>query len=668
MKLLSEEFLSKYRGVTPANAGVLFYPVYLRTYSRWLEDHKRRERWDETVERVVEYSLSLYQGPASVEELQAEAENLYDHIFNLKLLPAGRTLWVGGTKAAEKFGESQFNCSFRVIDSLESFTDLFHLLLCGCGVGFRVLGEDVKRLPGFKESSLELEPYKYNRTYEEQDVTKTDLRSGLFRIEVGDSREGWVKALEAFLIAHTRGETIIMNFDKVRPAGVRISGFGGRAPGPLGLMEMFANIHEVISASGGRLDPIDCIDICNFIGKNIIVGGTRRSSQVALGAVDDEMFINAKKDLYKNGKNMQRTMSNNSVTFVNPPSREQFHPIFEGIKNNGEPGFFNLRAARARRPFMEGSNPCMEILMDNRGFCNLTTMNWMAFVDRGYFNIHGALEAIRLQTRVCLRMTNVNVSLPEWDKVQKRDRLLGISMTGIMDALDALGLEHDSPSVKSILENLRQEAKEEASMYAFEMRVPTPLLVTTIKPEGTLSQLPTVSSGLHRAYASYFIRRVRVSSMDPVCKALQSLGVPNEPDVNKKERVVFSFPVKTAARVSANDEPASRQFDRYLTMMKYYVDHNASCTLTVGEEEWDSIEQQVFDNFDSVVAVSFLPKYTNAYPQMPYEEITKEVYEEMMKTFPDLTHLPELVNMYERDEFEEDELEAECAGGACPIK
>lgn len=679
MKLLSEEFLSKYRGVTPANAGVLFYPVYLRTYSRWLEDHKRRERWDETVERVVEYSLSLYQGPASVVELQAEAENLYDHIFNLKLLPAGRTLWVGGTKAAEKFGEGNFNCSFTVIDSIESFADLFHLLLCGCGVGFRVLKEDVSSLPYFRKVTLINQEYKPVPAIER--IEETELHDWCFNepehmIEVGDSREGWVEALKIYMNIcadkefHDDGlETVvIINYDNIRPKGERIKSFGGIAPGPEGLMEMFRSITEIIAHSSGNLTPVECMDICNLIGKNVIVGGTRRSSQVALGSPTDKQFLDAKKDLWKNKTHLHRAMSNNSIVFESFPEQHQIKDVFAGIRNNGEPGFFNLRAARRRRPTMEGSNPCMEVLMDNRGFCNLCTINLMSFVDRGYFNIHGALQAISLATRVGSRMTNIDISLPKWDKVQKRDRLLGVSMTGIMDAFDALGWEHDSEEAREVLTLLRKEANDEASRYAHEMRIPRPLLVTTLKPEGTLSQLPTVSSGLHRSYAPYFIRRVRVSDMDPVCKALINIGVPYEPDASKKERMVFSFPLRTSTKISANEEPAHRQFNRYLTMMEHYVDHNASCTLTIGEDEWEEMEKLVYENFDSVVACAFLPKYTDAYPQMPYEEITKEVYEEMMKTFPDLTHLPELVNMYERDEFEEDELEAECAGGACPIK
>lgn len=993
MPLLSEEFLSPYRGKTPTLAGVLFYPVYLRTYSRWLEDQQRRERWDETVQRVTEYSMSLYQGPASQESLKVEAEQLYDTIFNLRVLPAGRSLWVGGTKSSQKFGESQFNCfsgdtefltpqgykkfntfqdgehvkvlgrfggwkdatvrsfgtqklfkltlrrgtsktrkeifvtsnhrwlvrpyeerydtenkltselvsgdlipitlrkksniqvcsiglqhgmvfgdgtyskdrnycsialqhdsqqfssifstgskeetgsrggvvtglytritnlpsfwktipdissnseyllgflmgwfgadgsiskngsaylssavlsnlewaksafallgietgdirvtrekspydgtdkplyelciykqslteefflkdthklafskahtqiknwtvvsvedtdrvetvwcvqepedecfvlsggvltrncSFRIINDLAAFTDLFHLLLCGCGVGFRVLKDDIATLPDFNtEFDLIIDSYTPHAYGHRNDTTTLVRESDFTYIVVGDSREAWVSALRGFLYAVAKSgnnpPAIHMNFNNVRPMGERIKTFGGLAPGPEGIMEMFRNLAKVIKASGGRLSAVDCMDICNYIGKNVIVGGTRRSSQVTLGDPNDQEFLDAKKDLWSKKENLQRTMSNNSVVFKSKPTREQIANIFTGIKNNGEPGFFNLGAAKKRRPNAEGSNPCMEISMDSKGFCNLTTVNLMAFVDRGFFNIHGALQAVTTAVRIGTRMTNVTVSLPDWDAVQKRDRLLGVSITGVMDAFDALGIEFDSQDAKGILSALREVANKEARDYAFEMRIPAPLLVTTIKPEGTLSQLPTVSSGLHRAYAPHYIRRIRVSSMDPVCKALQKLGVPNEPDKGKAERIVFSFPIKTEAKTSAANEPAKRQFERYLTMMDSYVDHNASCTLTIGEDEWEEMEQEVYDNFDKVIACAFLPKYTDAFPQMPYEEITESQYKELMSTFPSLDTLPALVNSFEIGEFE-DELEDECRGGACPIR
>lgn len=668
LSYLSAEFLAKYNGLRPRHAGLLFDVVYLRTYSRWLEDKKRRETWNETVERVVNYNMDLYDGPIAKEDRVEEAERLYDSIFHLEVLPAGRTLWVGGTGSAIKHGESQFNCSGVVIDELEAFTDLFQLLLCGCGVGFRVLKEDVDKLP-----TMGIDIQVKNRPYEPavKGLEHTFHRrlDNHWEIYVGDSREGWVTALRLFLEAcQETGSRIEIEYNAVRPAGRRIKSFGGLAPGPSGLMDMFLNLAKIINNANGKLSPLDCVDICNFIGKNVIVGGTRRSSQISLGSPDDIAFMEAKKNLWVDKTNLQRTMSNNSVAFTLKPSKEQIHSIFDGIRHNGEPGFFNLAAARKRHLRAAVVNPCGEAILANRSYCNLSTLNLRAFAVDGKFLLSQATEAIKLATRIGCRATNVTVSLPKWDFVQKRDRLLGVSMTGIMDAFDALGWEHDSPEAISILSRLRQEANQEADRYAYEMRIPRPLLVTILKPEGTLSQLPTVSSGLHRSYAPYFIRRIRVSSMDPTCRALQTLGVPNEPDQGKAERIVFSFPIASGAKCSAADEPALRQFDRYLTMMEHYVDHNASCTLTVGEEEWEDIEKAVYDNFDKVVAVSFLGKDCTAYPQMPYEAITKEQYDEMAKSFPDLSTLAELINKYENEEYEGELLEDACAQGVCPLR
>lgn len=666
---LSPAFVSQYRGIRPRNAGVLFDVVYLRTYSRWVESKKRRETWDETVARVVEYSLSLYQGSASRGQLVAEAELMFDKIFHLEVMPSGRTLWVGGTESAKKFGESQYNCSFCCIDSLDAFGDLFQLLLCGCGAGFRVLPEDIAKLPDFNPGVQVFHKEYMFLGENKEDETTVDYDIPYFTITIGDSREAWVGALREFLDLATCRDPlkVILNYDNIRPEGSRIKSFGGKAPGHTGLQEMFTNVAKVIQNCSGRLTAVDAMDICNYIGKNVIVGGTRRSSQIALGCPNDEEFVSAKKELWTTKQNLQRTMSNNSVVFNSHPSLEQVKEIFKGIKNNGEPGFFNIKAANARRPGVYGLNPCAEILLNSKGFCNLSTVNLMAFVNNGVFDLPKACEAFRLATRIGLRVTNVTVSLPEWDKVQKSDRLLGVSLTGLMDMFDAIGVEFDSYAGRNILADLRSAANDEADKYAFEMRVPRPLLVTCIKPEGTLSQLPTVSSGLHRAYAPYYIRRIRVSSMDAVAQALIKLGVPNEPDKGKAERLVFSFPIKTQATISAADEPASRQLDRYLTTMEHYTDHNSSCTITVGEDEWEGMEKMVHDNFSSIIAAAFLPKYTDAYPQMPYEAITREQYDEIQATFPSLETLAELVNEFEQEETE-DELEADCSSGFCPVR
>lgn len=1001
--LLSPDFLSAYEGRIPDNAGVLFYPVYLRTYCRWLDDKGRRETWAETCKRVTEYSMDLYSGFASEDDLRAEAEFMFDSLFNLRVLPAGRTLWVGGTEAARKFPESQFNCftadtelitksgikrfdsfsdgdavevitrqggwkkatiknfgkakvhrvvlglntsrreiyvtanhrwlirngegdyhyteketmslkagdlipvvrtgakradgvkpcsiaiqhglvygdgtyvkdrnyclidlvdesqqfvsrfttghrqeegsrggvitgrhtrinslpanwkqlpelsmnkeyllgflmgwfaadgsarasnadlfssdinalewarsafallgyyvspvriarenspfddtpaplykisipvgempegfllkdshsfpageprknwkvisvtetdriedvwcvqepetqtfaladgiltrncSFTVIDSLEAFGDVFHMLLCGSGVGFRVLKSDVAQLPRLRHG-ISIRHLEYHPVVPASRLQCTDLSmminpqnlKQVARITVGDSKEAWVQSLRYYwwCLQQDGVDEIEFDYDNVRPQGERIRTFGGRAAGPQGLWEMYKDLEKIINRCEGTVGPVDAVDICNVIALNVVVGGNRRSSQIALGSADDTHFIEMKKGLWTDPEKKDlrwRVMSNNSVTFTSKPSRQQLEDIFEGILQNGEPGFFNLEAARKRRPWAEGLNPCAEILLDNRGVCNLSTLVLISFIDRENkcFDNDKLEKAVRLATRIGLRQTNVELSLPKWSAIQKRDRLTGVSMTGIMDAFDAVGWEFDSPQAQLLLGFLNACANDEARRYAFEMRVPTPLLVTAIKPEGTISQLPTCSSGLHRSYAPYYIRRIRVSSIDPVCKALKYIGVPNEPCKSKSDRTVFSFPIKTGALSAAADEPAVRQLKRYYTMQRNYTDHNSSCTLYVSREEAPAMIEEIEQNWDDTVAIALLPKFVgDAYPQMPYEEISEEVFNVMSAMMPDMSQLPEVVNKFELGELIEDEIEQDplCAGGVCPVR
>ena len=687
---LSQEFLSKYEGLQPRNKGILFEVLHLRSYARYLPELKRRETWLETVERVTNYSVGLYQGPANQEGLIKEAELMFDKVFHLEVLPAGRTLWIGGTDAAKKQNERNFNCSGLVISKIDDFCDIFHLLLCGCGVGYRILKDDVSALPlmstNFDILHKEYKP-KHPSIREEDTIIDCGFEStsDWVKIEIGDSIEGWVKALRTFLhrLATNTGKYTVffLDYNSIRPEGERIRTSGGIAPGPKGLEKMFTNIAKLIKDTGGCFTPVAAMDLANMISFNVIVGGTRRSAQIALGDPEDREFIEAKRNLYKqidgnwikDESREHRVMSNNSVVFTSKPSLEKIKEIFSNIKDNGEPGFFNLEAALSKRPKAGTANPCMEILLANYGVCNLSTVVLPSHIENGKLNVEKLHESVRLATRIGLRQTNVTLSLPHWDEVQKRDRLTGVSFTGFMDLVDRLEWDHDSNQTKTMLEGMGFVANDEADRYSFEMRVPRPLLVTAIKPEGSLSLLPTVSPGLHRSYAPHYIRRVRVSALDPVCKALKELGVPNEPDKTKKDsgRVVFSFPIKSGAKTKANDESALSQFNRYLNMQRYYTDHNSSCTLTVGDDEWESIAQSVYINWKDVVACAFLPKEEGTYPQMPLESITEEAYNKLMMSFPDLSKLPDIVNKYEKGlEFELEALgSSDCsANGSCPTR
>lgn len=716
---LSNDFIQSYENKeVPFGGNGLGHFVYLRTYSRWLHDKNRRETWIETVRRVVEYSMNLYQGSASKEQLIKEAQDMFDAMFHLRVFTAGRTLWIGGTEAEKKFGTANFNCAFVVMDKIDAFTDLFHLLMVGSGVGFRILPADVDKLPVFNPTIVVAhKPYNGKAinerredsvVFEEKEDTLNALTS--VHIVIGDSKQGWVQALEYYLQAMQRSdvESIIFNYDSVRPAGEILKTFGGRASGHTALKRMFRNIHKIITrtkvfidSKRGKLTTLDVLDINNHIGYNVVVGGVRRTSEIALFDINDTDVLNAKLGLWepgsKNYGNDQRGMSNNSVFFEEKPSRDVLLNIFDRIEHNGEPGFVNAVAARKRRPNFQGLNPCAEILLDDRGVCNLTEVNIAAFVsDDGLIDHSGLYNAIRLATRIGLRQTNVTLDLSEWDVIQKRDRLTGVSLDGVMDFLDKqiefdTDFKHDGP-LHAFFENLAIIANDEARMYAKEMRVPEPLLVTTIKPSGTISKLPNISSGIHRGRAPYYIRRVRITASDPLAKVMFDLGYPIYPENNSNGPTVqefdlmgaidkwnalqhantwvIEFPNKAPTKIGIDEESAIDQFKRYLLFQDTWTDHNTSVTINFSPDEVDDLVDIILNNWDSYVAVSFLPKNTTVYPLLPEESIDQKEYDRRTGLLePNISQaMLELLYRYEDSNLSTELIDPSCATGACPVR
>jgi ribonucleoside-triphosphate reductase (thioredoxin) len=699
---LTDEYINRYDDVSvPFGGNGLGHFVYLRTYSRWIPEKNRREEWKETCQRVVEYSMSLYQGPATQKELQQEAEYMFDQLYHLRVFPAGRTLWIGGSEAANKFGSANFNCAFVVMDKISAFTDLFHLLMVGAGVGFRILFDDVAKLPHFNSSIVVAhKPYNGKRKEERREDTvifeESDNDKASVHIVVGDSKQGWVQALEFYLSAMLRTdvESIIFNYDSVRPAGEILKTFGGRASGHQALKRMFRNIHKIIkNAATGTLLPLHVLDIANHIGYNVVVGGVRRTSQIALFDRHDTDVLNAKVGLWEQGSanygNDQRGMSNNSVFFTEKPTKETLLDIFQRIQNNGEPGFVNAQAASKRRPNFKGLNPCAEILLDDRGVCNLTEINLMAFVKDGEIDYTHLIEAVRLAVRVGLRQTNVTFDLPVWDDVQKRDRLTGVSLDGVMDFFDAVHLVTYEDRLAFLL-TLQFEAQEEARAYAKHMRVPEPLLVTTIKPSGTISKLPGISSGIHRARAPYYIRRVRITSSDPLARVMLDAEYPIYPENNsngpsvdeftamsayEKWEVlqqsatwVIEFPQKSPTRIGIDDESALDQFQRYLLFQEGWTEHNTSITVNFAPEEIEPLVDMILDHWDSYVAISFLPKYISAYPLLPEEPITEDEYMKRAANVRSSEYITKLLREYEQSDASTELLDASCETGVCPVR
>ncbi len=680
---LSEDFISTYKH-SMAPMGELGSFVFYRTYSRFLNSEGRREYWYETVKRAVEYNTSI--APTTKEE----AEALYDNVFNLRQFLSGRTFWIGNTEVSKNYPLANFNCAFEVIDSFKSFKDLFYLLMLGCGVGVRVLDEDVASMPKVRTNyTIIHQDYTSKPKLERLENTSLNFfADDSCEIIVGDSKEGWIESLSFYFELITehnyRGiKNIFIDYSNVREKGERLRKFGGTASGHESLKNMFRKIDKVIkkralsiSQKKVRLSSIDCMDIANIIGENVVVGGVRRTAEMVIIDQNDKEAINAKSELYTfennkwqiNQEIAHRQMSNNSIYFTSKPSRKELHLQLERMRYSGEPGFINHEAASQRRPNMKGVNPCGEILLDSKGVCNLTTINVMAFVKDGILQKDELLKAQKLSARAGYRMTMLELELPEWDKTQKRDRLLGCSLTGWQDMVNLTGITREEEA--HLLRELRKAAKDAADEYAKELGQNVPILVTTVKPEGTLSQLPTVSSGVHYSHSPYFVRRVRISSSDPLLKVCEELGYPVFPEVGQDMETaatkVVEFPVKAPEGRTKYDITALEQLENYIMFMENYVDHNCSITVHVREDEWEAVEEFVWNNWDKIVAVSFIPLNDAFYELMPYEAITEEEYRKRkleMKPF-----IPSLISKYETQE-EEYELENDgCENGICPVR
>lgn len=683
-RIITDEFISKYKHRTsPMNQLGSF--VYYRTYSRWVPEEKRREHWWETVRRAVEYNCGLV--PTSKEE----AEKLYNNIYEMKQFLSGRTMWVGSTDVSKYYPMSNYNCSFQVIDNFTAFRDIFYLLMVGSGVGIRILQSDIERLPKVR-TDVEVihEFYTPVPVHQRQENTSLEfVHNDTAKIVIGDSKEGWVQSLDFYLKILYSNEyrkinTVILNYDHVRPKGEKLKTFGGTASGHASLKNMFLKIDKVIKKAKmlgtnqrAKLNPIDCLDIANIIGENVVVGGVRRTAEIILLDQNDKESIQAKSSLYKKVDDnwvidteiAHRQMSNNSIYYREKPSREQLHWHIQQMRYSGEPGWVNEKAGEKRRPNFKGVNPCAEILLDSKGLCNLTTVNVMAFVNNnGILDREALLEAQRLSTRAGYRMTCTELEIPEWDEVQQRDKLLGCSITGWQDMVNAVKMSKEDQ--ETLLRELRKVAKDAASEYARELGQREPLLVTTVKPEGTLSLLPVVSSGVHFSHAPYFIRRVRISSDDPLTKVCEELGYPVLPEVGQdKENCVtkvVEFPVKVPEGKTKNDVSAIEQLEIYKMFMENYTDHNCSITVHVRENEWDEVEEWVWNHWDDIVALTFLSFDDNFYELLPFEDMDKKEYERRvieMKPF-----IPSLISKYEKEEIEYDIGNETCEAGVCPVR
>lgn len=682
MSLLREEFLKSYPDF-PSHMENLAKLVYYRTYSRWLPEEGRRETWKETCARAVEYNCSL--APTSA----YEAQRLFDNMFNLKQFISGRSLWIGGSEASKKTKLANFNCSFVVIDSIKSLCDLFYLLMVGTGVGVRILPSDVKELPYFRQNVILHHQYNKHSTKQKgRENTYVETDGDMRIIHIGDSKEGWVDALKAYLLCLVEPDApshIMLDYTEIRVKGATLSNFGGTASGYESIMDMFTKIHRVIQEGlfsskpvNGKLRPIHCLDICNLIGQNVVVGGVRRTAEIAIIDPHDEECVHAKDNIQPGMEH--RYMSNNSIFQEERPSREKIHELFNSIRTSGEPGIINVAEAKRRRADFAGVNPCCEIILPPNAVCNLTTVNMVAFADKqGNVDWDSLEEAFVLSARAGYRMTCVDLELEGWNVAHHRDRLTGCSMTGWQDFIAKMSNDTfvRAGGKAGILKWLRNVIHEAGEDIASELKTPVPLLMTALKPEGSLSLVANgVSPGVHWQHSPYFIRRIRVNAHDPLALTVKELGWQIHPEVGQDMEtattLVIDFPVHSPSEVTKADIPAVEQLKEYILFQKFYTDMNTSNTITVKPDEWEEVEDFVYNHWDDMLGVTFLELNSTYYPLMPYEECTKEEYEELkskMKPFdPDLLNAMELSSRNMGKEFEILDDRAECSQGVCPIR
>ena len=635
--------------------------IALSRYARWKEDEQRRETWVETVERYFDYMeehLAHSCNYTLSDELRAELE---EAVLNQDIMPSMRALMTAGP-ALDRCHVGAYNCSYVPVDSPRAFDETMYILMCGTGVGFSVEREVVDKLPIVNE-----------------DMHKTDTV-----IKVGDSRPGWAKSLRELISLLYAGQIPKWDVSEVRPAGARLKTFGGRASGPAPLEELFDFIIKKFKgAAGRRLYPIECHDIMCKIGEVVVVGGVRRSALISLSNLNDDQMAHAKSGVWWDEPDKgikregQRGLANNSVAYKVKPEMGTFMREWLSLyeSHSGERGIFNRQAAKVqaakngRRDAEQefGCNPCSEIILRPYQFCNLSEV-----VARSSDTQQTLREKVRLATILGTfqsTLTDFKYLRSIWKKNTEEERLLGVSLTGIMDNDLLSGTSaHLGNNICQTLETLRDTAVETNAAMAEQLGIAQSTAITCVKPSGTVSQLVDSASGIHARHNPHYIRTVRGDNKDPITQFLISEGIPNEPDVGKPHSTtVFSFPMAAPrGAVTRTIMSAIEQLELWLTYQRYWCEHKPSVTVSVKENEWMEVGDWVYKHFDEVSGISFLPFDDHVYKQAPYQDCTEDEYDAMV------AEMPRSVNWSKLQEFEKEDntsggRELACTADACEV-
>jgi len=627
------------------------YQTYIAKsrYSRYLDDKGRREHWPETVNRYFDFMeghLRKKHNYLLPTELRKE---LQDAVTNLEVVPSMRAIMTAGD-ALDRQNVAGYNCSYLPVDDPKAFDEAMYILLCGTGVGFSVEEKYVNRLPEVPD-----------HLFDSNTV-----------VVVKDSKEGWAKALRQIIALLYAGEVPKWDVSAVRPAGARLKTFGGRASGPEPLVELFRyTVAKFKTAAGRKLNSLECHDILCKIGEVVVVGGVRRSAMISLSDLSDDRMAHAKAGNWWEG-NAQRALANNSAVYTTKPSVGQFMREWSAIyeSHSGERGIFNRYASQAqaarngrRDPNQEwGTNPCSEIILRPYQFCNLSSV-----IVRPSDTFSDLERKVRLATILGTwqsTLTNFPYLRKIWQNNTEEERLLGVSMTGILD--NSLLNNPDDPRLPDLLEKLKTHAVHTNAVMADAIGINRSVAITAIKPEGTVSQLTGTASGIHPQHAKYYIRRVRSDNKDPLTDFLKSQGFPSEPDFYKSDSTtVFSFSVAVAdGAVLREDLDAIKHLRLWLLYQEHYCEHKPSVTISVKEQEWPKVGAWVWDNFDKITGVSFLPMDGGTYRQAPYEEIDSAEYERLKAAMPAGIDWDAFI---ERTDNVEGAQTLACTAGACEL-
>ena len=627
--------------------------IAISRYARWIEKENRRETWVETVDRYIDYMAKRYKELTKKKLDEKERARWFQAIFDLKVMPSMRALMTAGP-ALDKDNVAGFNCSYVAIDNVRTFDEIMYILMCGTGVGFSVERQYVDKLPDIAEQFHKTETV----------------------IKVRDSKIGWAKSYRELIAMLYAGQIPQFDMSLVRPAGAKLKTFGGRASGPDPLRDLFKFSIEIFQkAKGRKLNSIECHDIVCKIADVVVCGGVRRSALISLSNLSDIRMRDAKTGQWWDN-NPQRSYANNSVAYTEKPDIGTFMKEWVSLydSKSGERGIFNrvasqkmaTRSGRRDGEYDFGTNPCSEIVLRNKQFCNLSDV--VVRPDDTEKTLKEKVEIATIFGTLQSTLSDFRYLTKQWKDNTEEERLLGVSLTGIMDNFILSGGAFNQAVLKSLLVNLKDHAIETNKKWAELLGVNQSTAITCVKPSGTVSQLVDSASGIHPRYSPYYLRTVRADKKDPLCDMMIDKGFHAEDDVMKpNDTKVIYFPMKSPVESVMRDaKSAIEQLEIWKTYQLYWCEHKPSITVYVKEEEWLQVGAWVYENFDVMSGVSFLPHSDHSYKQAPYQEVDKKTYQEWLTKTPRNINWMDLTK-YEKEDTTTSSKELACTAGACEI-